>query len=203
MVSDQEIAKGVETLLRQSDPNSVTTINGVVQQLGAKLGLDLSHKAVFIRDQINFLLRSHPQPQLPPPKDHFALHTHPQFHTALHPQQFPAHFALHPHHRSVEAQSFQQQPSAPPPPQAQLLSLPVQPQPQPPPKPDVFPHNDAPVASEARKERFGFSFDYFFWSFCRFCIYIFFSGRSFGVIFGIFISTWFYLFIAIYFLIIT
>nr|XP_024930267.1 uncharacterized protein LOC107415020 isoform X2 [Ziziphus jujuba var. spinosa] len=154
MVSDQEIAKGVESLLRQSDPNSVTTLNGVVQQLEAKLGLDLSHKAVFIRDQINLLLRSHPQTQtqLPPPKDHFALHSHPQFPTASHSQQFPAHFALHPHHRPVDAQTFQQQPPAPPPPQPQLLSAPVQPQLQPPAKPNVFPHNAVTVASEAPKE---------------------------------------------------
>ncbi|OMO64703.1 hypothetical protein COLO4_31888 [Corchorus olitorius] len=56
MVSDQEIARGVETLLRQSDPNAITTLTGVVEQLEAKLGLDLSHKAGFIRDQINLLL---------------------------------------------------------------------------------------------------------------------------------------------------
>ena len=73
MVSDQEIAEGVETVLRQRGPNDVTSVNGVVQQLEAKLGLDLSHKAAFIRDQINFLLRPYPQQQ-PPPKDHFALH---------------------------------------------------------------------------------------------------------------------------------
>ncbi|CAK7345058.1 unnamed protein product [Dovyalis caffra] len=60
MVTDQDIAKGVETVLRQSDPSAVTSLNGVVQQLEAKLGLDLSHKAAFIRDQINLLLRSHP-----------------------------------------------------------------------------------------------------------------------------------------------
>ncbi|EYU27702.1 hypothetical protein ABFS82_13G132300 [Erythranthe guttata] len=68
MVSDQEIAEGVETVLRQSDPNAVTSLNSVVQQLEAKLGLELSHKTEFIRDQITFLLRSHPVPkdQLPP-----------------------------------------------------------------------------------------------------------------------------------------
>ncbi|KAF3451821.1 hypothetical protein FNV43_RR07917 [Rhamnella rubrinervis] len=159
MASDQEIAKGVETLLRQSDPNSVTTLNGVVQQLEAKLGLDLSHKAGFIRDQINLLLRSHhhhPQPQLQPSKDHFALHPHPQFPTSPHLQQFPAHFTLHPHHphhpqhhhRPVETYSFQQ-PSAPPP---QLLSAQVQPQPKLPAKPDVFAHNAATVASQVPKE---------------------------------------------------
>lgn len=82
MVSDQEIAKGVEALLRQSDPNVVTTLNGVVEQLEAKLGLDLSHKAGFIRDQINLLLRQQPQPL--PQKDHFSF---PQFSNSYHLQQ--------------------------------------------------------------------------------------------------------------------
>ncbi|KAG8385821.1 hypothetical protein BUALT_Bualt03G0085100 [Buddleja alternifolia] len=92
MASDQEIAKGVETVLRQSDPNAVTSLNGVVQQLEAKLGLDLSHKADFIRDQITFLLRSHPVPkdQLPP-------HPHQQFQNILLQQPFhQPHFALQP-----------------------------------------------------------------------------------------------------------
>ncbi|KAH0969960.1 hypothetical protein GBA52_022116 [Prunus armeniaca] len=58
MVSDQEIAEGVETVLRQSGPNDVTSVNGVIQQLNeAKLGLDLSHKAGFIQGP----------DQLPPP----------------------------------------------------------------------------------------------------------------------------------------
>ncbi|XVE87683.1 hypothetical protein DITRI_Ditri19aG0007300 [Diplodiscus trichospermus] len=93
MVSDQEIARGVETLLRQSDPNSITTLNCVVKQLETKLGHDLSHKAGFIRDQINLLLRP-PQTQTQlPPKDHFTLQHHPQFPSYQH-QQFPPHFAL-------------------------------------------------------------------------------------------------------------
>lgn len=90
MVSDQEIAKGVETVLRQSDPNAVTSLNCVVQQLEAKLGLDLSHKADFIRDQITLLLRSHPIPkdQLPP-------QPHPQYPNILLPQPFrQPHFAI-------------------------------------------------------------------------------------------------------------
>ncbi|KAK7387700.1 hypothetical protein VNO78_22490 [Psophocarpus tetragonolobus] len=123
MVSDQDIAKGVESLLRHSDPNSITTVNGVVQQLEAKLGLDLSHKATFIRDQIDFLLRSHPHTFVPHPpplhKDYFAPHTHP------HPQpqphfpttHFPSHFALH------DQINFQQ------------------PHPPPPSKVDAFPQN--------------------------------------------------------------
>ncbi|KAM3701320.1 hypothetical protein ACJW30_05G161600 [Castanea mollissima] len=119
MVSDQEIAKGVESVLRQSDPNAVNSLNGVVQQVEAKLGLDLSHKAGFIRDQINFLLRSHPQqPQPPPPqqqqqqqppqqqqqqppKDHFALHNHPQFQSTHHHQ--------HQQHQQHQQQQQQQQ----------------------------------------------------------------------------------------------
>ncbi|KAI5559942.1 hypothetical protein POPTR_016G013400v4 [Populus trichocarpa] len=125
MVTDQEIAKGVETVLRQSDPSTVTSLNGVVQQLEAKLGLDLSHKAAFIRDQINLLLRPHPTttasasvtttahpqltPQPPPPPSQQAfqfqqgqtLHLTPKDHFALQFQQqqfHPSHFALHPHH---------------------------------------------------------------------------------------------------------
>ncbi|XP_004293361.1 PREDICTED: uncharacterized protein LOC101314347 [Fragaria vesca subsp. vesca] len=159
MVSDQEIAEGVETVLRQRGPNDVTSVNGVVQQLEAKLGLDLSHKAAFIRDQINFLLRPYPQQQQqqpqPPPKDHFALHPshnpyhphhlHPQFAQAQFlPQQFPSHFALHPHSRPPpppEAYTFQ----APPP--QQLRHPVVQPQ-QPAPKFEVvFPAQNATAAA--------------------------------------------------------
>ncbi|OAY41049.1 uncharacterized protein LOC110623101 [Manihot esculenta] len=147
MVSDQELAKGVETVLRQSDPNSVTSIDGVVQQLEAKLGLNLSHKAGFIRDQINLLLRAHPttvtttatatataiavtqQPPPPPPHPHpqpHTIHLSQKDHFALqhHPQfqQFPVHFALHPnHHPQVFPQdlNFRQPQGVPiaPPPQ--------------------------------------------------------------------------------------
>ncbi|KAI4296000.1 hypothetical protein L6164_035992 [Bauhinia variegata] len=151
MVSDQDIAKGVESLLRQSDPNSITTLNGVVQQLEAQWGLDLSHKAGFIRDQINLLLRSHPQPfppHSPPPKDHFAPNQHPQFPTT-HQQQFPPHFALHPNPVPDEI-NFRQ----PQPPPTAALPLPAQLQPQPPvTKGEVFPQNAGAVASEVPKER--------------------------------------------------
>ncbi|XP_052203235.1 uncharacterized protein LOC127808698 [Diospyros lotus] len=107
MVSDQEIAKGVEAVLRlrQSDPNTVTTLNGVVQQLEAKLGLDLSHKASFISHQISLLLSPTPS------TDHLS----PQYHP-----QVPSHFALPPHHhhlyRSADVLNF----NNPPPPQPQL-----------------------------------------------------------------------------------
>ncbi|XP_043692025.1 uncharacterized protein LOC122642574 [Telopea speciosissima] len=114
MVSDQEISSSVESLLRQSDPRSFTSLNGVVQQLEAKLGLSLAHKAGFIRDQIDHLLRS--QVQQHAPKDHFALQQHPQYQNT-HPQ-IPQHFAL-PVHRHEEL-NFR---GAPPP--AQLQPLPV------------------------------------------------------------------------------
>ncbi|KAF8414196.1 hypothetical protein HHK36_002196 [Tetracentron sinense] len=110
MVSDQEIANGLESLLRQSDPNTFTSLNGVVQQLQEKLGFDLSHKAGFIRDQIDILLRSNIQPHLP--KDHFALQYHPQFQNS-HPQ-IPPHFALH--HHPHEELNFQCPPPQQPPP---------------------------------------------------------------------------------------
>ncbi|XP_022724732.1 uncharacterized protein LOC111281280 isoform X2 [Durio zibethinus] len=110
MVSDQEIARGVEALLRQADPNSITTLNGVVQQLEAKLGLDLSHKAGFIRDQINLLLRPQQTQTQPPPKDHFTLQHYPQFPSHQH-QQLPPHFALQ-HHSQIPSHdlNFRQHP---------------------------------------------------------------------------------------------
>ncbi|CAH1423729.1 unnamed protein product [Lactuca virosa] len=74
MVSDQEIAKGIQILLTQSHPKSFTTLDHVVNQLGEKLGLISFHclKAAFIRDQINLLLfhshsHSHSQFRNPPP----------------------------------------------------------------------------------------------------------------------------------------
>ncbi|XP_047939787.1 uncharacterized protein LOC125187275 [Salvia hispanica] len=104
MVTDQEIAQAVETVLRQSDPNAVTSLNGVVQRLEAKLGLSLAHKAEFIRDQITFLLRSNPVPkdQLPP-QPHYLI-----------PQPFhqPPHFALH--QQADPAYTQPPQPSRPP-----------------------------------------------------------------------------------------
>lgn len=119
MVSDQDIAKGVEYLLRHSDPNSITTVNGVVEQLETKLGLNLSHKAGFIRDQIDLFLRSQPQAFVPhhPPlhKDYFALHPQPHFPTT----HFPSHFALH------DEINFQQ-PHPPPPQNADAVVAPPQ-----------------------------------------------------------------------------
>ena len=111
MVSDQDLARGVETLLRQSDPTSLTSLTSVVHQLEAKLGLDLSDKTNFIRDHINLLLHSPPPPASassstphPPPPQylqqlHSGVNVPAKGHFALHPpsQQYPpSHFALHP-----------------------------------------------------------------------------------------------------------
>ncbi|KAE8689822.1 SWIB complex BAF60b domain-containing protein, putative isoform 3 [Hibiscus syriacus] len=127
MVTDQEIARGVENLLRHSDPSVATTLNGVVQQLEAKLGADLSHKAGFIRDQINLLLRP-PQTQAEsPPKDHFNLQHQPHEH-------FPPHFAFHPHHSQFPSHNLNFRHPHPPltaQPPPQLLPQLQQLQPQP------------------------------------------------------------------------
>ncbi|KAK8989186.1 hypothetical protein V6N11_063624 [Hibiscus sabdariffa] len=110
VVSDQEIARGLEALLRQPDHTGATTLNDVVQQLEAKLGLDLSHKAGFIRDHISLLLCSHQTH--PTSRDHFTLQHHPH-------QQFPPHFTLqnHSHFPSQHPQSYSHAPlTAQPPP---------------------------------------------------------------------------------------
>ncbi|XP_043688775.1 uncharacterized protein LOC122639838 isoform X2 [Telopea speciosissima] len=141
MVSDQEIASGVESVLRQSDPRVVTSLSGVVQQLEAKLGLNLSHKAGFIRDQIDLLLRSQAQQQVP--KDHFALQHQPQYQNS-HPQ-IPHHFAL-PIHRPEELNFRTAQPPAQPQPQPQPQHLPAT-------KAEAYVQNvAAPPAPEVPKE---------------------------------------------------
>ncbi|KAJ0239521.1 Uncharacterized protein HA466_0231430 [Hirschfeldia incana] len=145
MVSDQDLAKGVEALLRQSDPTSLTSLTSVVHQLEAKLGLDLTEKTSFIRDQIDLLLRSSSAsasttPQPPPPqqqqlhfggnapatKGHFALsHHHPSQFSASYPQQYSPHFALQPPYYSYDL-NFQQPypPYQPPQPQQQQQQSP-------------------------------------------------------------------------------
>ncbi|CAG7887300.1 unnamed protein product [Brassica rapa] len=120
MVSDQDLAKVVETLLRQSDPTSLTCLNSVVHQLEAKLGLDLTEKTSFIRDQISHLLRAaHPPASSasastlqPPPSQHFGGNDPAKGHfTHNHPSQFSAshsqHFALQPPYYSYDL-NFQQ-----------------------------------------------------------------------------------------------
>lgn len=156
MASDQEIAKGVEALLRQSDPNAVISLNGVVQQLEAKLGLDLSHKAGFINDQIN-LLRSPQPPQQQTPlqsRDHFALLHHQQF-PSTQPEQFYPHFALH------QQQHYQHNtvPLQPPPQQLRPAVLQQHVPPQAPPPTVVrltASQNVVQNAAPSPKERFDF-----------------------------------------------
>ncbi|KAJ7963709.1 Upstream activation factor subunit spp27 [Quillaja saponaria] len=97
MVTDQEISQAIQSLLQESNPNTFTTLNGVVHDLQSKLGRDLTHKIDFINTQIHILLGSHPpqppqqqqpqpypRPQLQPqphftPKDNFVLHQNPNY----------------------------------------------------------------------------------------------------------------------------
>ncbi|KAK8456497.1 hypothetical protein SEVIR_3G029600v4 [Setaria viridis] len=72
MVSDQEIASCVESLLRGSAGGpGEASLAAVLQQAEAKLGMDLSHKAQFIRDQMDLFfgprLQPQPKPQAAPP----------------------------------------------------------------------------------------------------------------------------------------
>ena len=68
MVSDQEIASCVESLLRGSAGGSgEASLAAVLQQAEVKFGTDLSHKAQFIRDQMDLFFGPRLQPQ-PPPK---------------------------------------------------------------------------------------------------------------------------------------
>ncbi|RDY04148.1 spp27, partial [Mucuna pruriens] len=105
MVTEEEIAEAVESLLRESNPRSrsFTTLNQVVEELQAKLGHDLTHKLDFITARINLLFGSQPPPPHPPPrhlqqqhpKDRFALPQNPNFHSAtvasaFHSQTFPS-----------------------------------------------------------------------------------------------------------------
>ncbi|KAF3599658.1 hypothetical protein F2Q69_00033711 [Brassica cretica] len=136
MVSDQDLTKGVETLLRQSDPTSLTSLTSVVHQLEAKLGVDLTEKTCFIRDQISHLLRAaHPPASSasastlqPPPSHHFGGNAPAKGHcTHNHPSQFSAshsqHFALQPPYYSYDL-NFQQ--PYPPPPQLHQQQSPRQ-----------------------------------------------------------------------------
>ncbi|THG08385.1 hypothetical protein TEA_012758 [Camellia sinensis var. sinensis] len=61
-VSDQDTAEALESLLRQTNPNSTTftSFNSIVHHLESKLGLDLTSKLDFIQNQI-------PPPPPPPP----------------------------------------------------------------------------------------------------------------------------------------
>ncbi|KAL5215464.1 hypothetical protein ABZP36_006865 [Zizania latifolia] len=66
MVSDQEIASCVESFLRSSGAAAgEVSLAAVLQQVEAKFGVDLSHRAQFIRDQMDLLFGRHLQ-TLPP-----------------------------------------------------------------------------------------------------------------------------------------
>ncbi|XP_037487426.1 formin-like protein 1 [Triticum dicoccoides] len=73
MVSDQEIAVCVESLLRgaveaRGGAGEATSLAAVLQQAQARLGVDLSHKAPYIRDQMDLFFGPRLQPPPPPPK---------------------------------------------------------------------------------------------------------------------------------------
>ena len=97
--------RGVESVLRQSDPNTVNSLNSVVQQVEAKLGLELTHKAGLRPDQ--------PPPPLSPTNttSTTTTSTHPptnnnnNFH-----QQFSSHFALQPSYIHIRHPHPQLQP---------------------------------------------------------------------------------------------
>ncbi|GAB4846067.1 hypothetical protein Ancab_025065 [Ancistrocladus abbreviatus] len=78
MVSDQEIADSLDSLLRETDPNSFNSLNDVVQHLQSKLGFDLSHKLDFIRAQISLIFNSQPPPPPPPLHHHYQPPQRPQ-----------------------------------------------------------------------------------------------------------------------------
>uniref|UniRef100_A0ACD5UGT8 Uncharacterized protein n=1 Tax=Avena sativa TaxID=4498 RepID=A0ACD5UGT8_AVESA len=70
MVSDQEIASCVESLLRASvaaGGEGSASLAFVLQQAQAQLGVDLAHKAPYIRDQMDLFFGPRLQPP-PPPK---------------------------------------------------------------------------------------------------------------------------------------
>lgn len=87
MVSDHDIAQAIDSLLHQTNPSTnLTSLNGVVQQLESNLGLDLTHKLDFIRNQIHLLLLQSP----PPHFHHQPPHQNPNFHAT--PPQLPPNY---------------------------------------------------------------------------------------------------------------
>ncbi|KAL9236252.1 hypothetical protein vseg_010945 [Gypsophila vaccaria] len=67
MVSEQEIAEGIEALLRETNPKSFTSLNDILIHLQSKFGYDLSHKLDFIRSHLNLLFSPPPPPPPPSP----------------------------------------------------------------------------------------------------------------------------------------
>lgn len=96
MVSDEDIARALESLFREPNPNPNPTFIAIVQQLQSKLGYDLAHKVDFIRAQIQHLFNRHQhqhQPQAPMVHQnyHFAagLRSHqPNFQNPHYPPDF-------------------------------------------------------------------------------------------------------------------
>ncbi|WOG99664.1 hypothetical protein DCAR_0519018 [Daucus carota subsp. sativus] len=129
---EQEIARGVESVLSAASPN-LSSLQDVVEQVESKLGFQVSHKIDFIRTHIHYLLRPPPQPQ--PQhlyhKDHFALEQLPiprplaQQHTTLPPDHLPFSQQL----------QFEPYAASPPPPTTSPSSGLASPPPQPPPQP--------------------------------------------------------------------
>lgn len=119
MVSDQEIASCVESVLRGSAGGpGEASLAAVLQQAEATLGVDLSHKAGFIRDQMDLFFGPNlqpqpptkPQPAPPPPQALVAS-------SAAVPQ-------LQPQHQHQVLPQVQGQPQAPPPDQQLQPQLP-------------------------------------------------------------------------------
>ncbi|CAN1220738.1 Upstream activation factor subunit spp27 [Linum grandiflorum] len=102
-MTDQEICQALHSLLHyyssssssQSSNPPFTSITSVVQYLETKLGVDLSHKADFIRSQLQqFLFQPQAPPQPPPPPLH---HQHLQHH----------HHQVHPYQQQQQQQHLQ------------------------------------------------------------------------------------------------
>ncbi|KAG8365123.1 hypothetical protein BUALT_Bualt18G0071600 [Buddleja alternifolia] len=123
VVTEQQVAEALQSLLR--DTTAFTSLNGVVQQLESKLGIDLSHKIDFIRSQIHhfLLIQSQHQNFMPHPhqKDHFTLQQTPNFHPAPSPH-LPPNFAAHHHH--TEDYGFRPPLPRPPPPPMPAVNRP-------------------------------------------------------------------------------
>lgn len=66
MASDQQIVESLDSLLRETTPGTLTSLNDVVQLLQSRLGFDLTHKIDLIRARVTAFYR-HPQPPPPPP----------------------------------------------------------------------------------------------------------------------------------------
>lgn len=102
MVSDQAIAESLETLLRETNPRTpLTSFNSVVHHLESKLGIDLTHKIDFIRNQIHLLFNPSPNPNPPPPPPS---HYHQQPHLQQQQQQNPNFHAAQPQNPNFRPQ---------------------------------------------------------------------------------------------------